>query len=432
MSNFSLSRLERAYLQTQAVFGTIPNSTGTATVGNSNACRFMHMELQNDTALLVREDKTGTRSMEGMTGGRRVARWNISMDLAANGTAGVAPDCDPILQAIFGQTAAVGSGSVSITSSTDATPIVLTCSGVHGITSGSYEVVTVASHLTNDGANGANGVWLAYAPSTTTLTLCGSAGAGAGAGSGGTVSRVKLTYTFIDDISLFTLWSFRTASSLDQRVAHTCVVQEATFNLNRDVASWEARGECMWVLRSKDFSNSDVYQKGGLTGFPSEPGTPVTNGSIVPGFTGRFVAGLAISESTAAAFATAATTFPTIRNGTMRIQTNNLLVKDTFGSYYATLTEGDVRNIELSFNVYDDDSTEVNTLKHYGDVKQRVDFFISVGTVTGNIWSHYFKNVYLASHVLGDGQLRFDARYDGSRATTSNLAVRDEYSLIIS
>lgn len=428
MSDFSFSRVERAYVQTQPTFGTIPNSSGTATVAASDAMRFMHMEITSDTALLVRDDKTGTRSQEGMTGGRRVGRWNISLDLAANGTAGVLPDCDPVLQAIFGQTATIGAGSVGITSSTDATPIVLTCSGAHGLTSGTFGIVTVASHLTNTAANG---VWLAYAGSTSALTLVGSIGSGNGAGSAGTVSTVNVQYTFIDEISLFALWSFRTPTTLDQRVAHTCVVQEATFNLNQDVASWQAQGECLWVLRSKDFSNSDVYQKGGLTAFPSEPANPVTSGSIVPGFTGRFVLGLAASQSTAAAFSTAAKTFTTIRNGTMRLQTNNLLVKDTFGSYYATLTEGDVRNIEVSFNVYDDDSTQVNDLKHYADVKTPVDIVINVGTVVGNVWVHYFKNVYLGQSVLGDGQLRFDASYQGGRASTTTLAVRDEYSLTI-
>ena len=425
-TNYSFSRLERAYLQKQPTFGTIPNTSGTASVTNSNACRFMRMELQGDVALLERQDKTGTRSQEGMVGGRKAGRWSIEMDLAANGTAGTAPDCDPILVAMFGQTAAVGAGSFATASSTDATPIVITCAA-HGITSGTFEVVTVAGHTVNTNANG---TWLAYASSTTALTLVGSAGTGAGAGGAtGTVSRVKLTYTFVDDITQFTLWSFRTAATLDQRVGNTCVVAEATFNLNQDVASWQANGDCLWVLRSKDFATADVYQAGGLTAFPAEPTTPVTNGSIVPGFTGRFVAGA--SSATASVYAAAAVAFPTIRNATIRVQTNNMLVRDTFGSYYPTLTEGDARNVTLSFNIYDDDSTAVNTLKTWGDAKTPVDFVLNLGTVAGNTWVHYLKNVYLASHVLGDGQLRFDASYGDSRATTSNLAVRDEYSLII-
>lgn len=427
-ANYSFSRLERAYLQQQPTFGTIPNTSGTATVGNSNACRFIRMELQNEVALLERPDKTGTRSMEGMTGGRRMGRWSIEMSLVANGTSGVAPDADPIFYAIFGQTAAVGAGTTAITSSTDATPIVVSCSGSHGITSGTFEVVSISGHTTNTNANG---VWLAYANSSSGLTLCGSSGNGAGAGSSGTMSRVKLTYTFVDDIAQFTLWSFRTPSTLDQRVGNNCVVTEATFNFNQDVATWSANGDCFWVLRSKDIGNSDVYQLGGLGGFPSEPSAPVTNGNIIPGFTGRFVAWESVSVVGASTFATSAASFPTIRNATIRVQTNNLLVRDTFGSYYPTLTEGDVRNITLSFNIYDDDSTAVNTIKSWGDHKNPVDFAINLGTVTGNIFVFYLKNVYLASHVLGDGQLRFDAAYSDSRATTTTLAVRDEFTMCI-
>jgi len=426
MANYSFSRLERAYLQKQPTFGTIPNTSGTASVSNSNACRFMRMELQNEVALLERPDKTGTRSQEGMTSGRKVGRWSIEMSLAANGTAGTVPDCDPLLVATFGQTAAVGTGSVAVSSSTDATPIVVT-SPTHGIASGALEVVTIAGHTVNTNANG---TWLAYANSTTSLTLIGSSGNGAGAGGAtGTVSRAKLTYTFTDDITQFTLWSFRTASTLDQRVGHTCVVTEMTFNLNQDVATWQANGDCLWVLRSKDFGTADVYQAAGLNNFPSEPTTPVTNGSIIPGFTGRFVAGA--SSTTASVYAAAAVAFPTIRNATIRVQTNNLLVRDTFGSYYPTMTEGDVRNVALTFNIYDDDSTAVNALKTWGDNKTPVDFVLNIGTVVGNIWIHYLKNVYLASHVLGDGQLRFDASYADSRATASSLSVKDEYSLII-
>jgi hypothetical protein len=427
MANYSFSRLERAYLQLQPTFGVIPNSSGTATVANANACRCMHMELQNDVILLERPDKTGTRSQEGMIAGRKMGRWSIELAQAANGTPGVVPDCDPILVAAFGQAATVGSGTQTITSSTDATPIVMTASGATGVTSGTMEMVTISGHTVNTNANGS---WLAYANSSSSLTLIGSSGNGLGAGSGGTVSRVKLSYTFVDAITHFTLWSFRMGSNLDQRVAHTCVVSEMSFNLNQDVATWSANGDCMWVLRSKDYAIADVYQLGGMTGgFPTEPASPVTNGGIIPGFTGRFVAGA--SSSTASVYAAAAVTFTTIKSVSIRVQTSNLLVRDNFGSYYSTLTEGDVRHVSLSYNIYDDDSAAVNTMKTWGDSKTPVDFVINNGTVFGNTWIHYLKNVYLASHVLSDGQLRFEASYADSRATTSNLGVRDEYSLTI-
>jgi len=426
MSNVSFSRLERAYVQAQPVFGTIPNTSGTATVGNSNAMRFIRMELQNDVALLERPDKTGTRSQEGMVGGRKIGRWSIELSTVGNGTAGVVTDADPIFQAVFGQSATIGAGTASISSSTDATPIVL--SVTHGITIGTFSVVSIAGHTTNTNANG---VYLGYASATGTLTLVGSTGTGNGAGASGTLSKVNCAYNFVDTINYFTLWSFRTPATLDQRVGNTCVVTECSFALNQDVATWSANGDCLWVARSSDFSNYDVYQKGGLSSFPTEPTTPVTNGTIIPGFTGRFVAGQSVGTTSATLFAGNAYQFPTIRNVSIRVQTQNMLVRDTFGSYYATTYEGDVRNITVSFNVYDDDSTQVQQLKSWGDSKTPVDFVINLGTNVGNTFVFYMKNVYLASHVLGDGQLRFDAAYADSRATTSNLAVRDEFQMTV-
>jgi hypothetical protein len=209
------------------------------------------------------------------------------------------------------------------------------------------------------------------------------------------------------------------------------LVAEASFSMNQDVATWSANGDAYWVLRSSDFTNYDQYQLGGLTSFPVEPSAPVTNGSIIPGFTGRFVAGQSANTTSNAAFATNAYTFTTIRNVSIRAQTQNLLVRDTFGSYYATLTEGDVRHVTLSFNVYDDDGPEVAFLKFWGDSKIPVDFVLNVGTVVGSTFVFYLKNVFLASHVLGDGQLRFDAAFADSRATTSNLRVRDEFQMYI-
>jgi hypothetical protein len=385
------------------------------------------MELQDQTALLERPDKTGTRSMEGMVGGRRAGKWSLELATVGSGTAGTPPDCDPLLQAVFGQSAAVGAGTAAISSSTNASPIVVSFGGAHGIASGAFEVVSFSGHTVSTSANG---VFLAYANSTSALTLCGSTGNGIG-GATGTMSRVKLTYTFQDQITQFALWSFRTPSTLDQRVGNNCVVAEASFALNQDVATWSANGDCLWVARSSDFANYDIYQEGGLGAFPSEPSTPVTNGVVIPGFTGRFVAWQSVASTSAAAFAANAQTFSTIRNVSVRIQTQNLLVMDTFGSYYATTLEGDTRQITISFNIYDDDSTAVNTIKSWGDEKQPVDFVVNLGTNIGNIWVFYMKNVYLANHVLGDGQLRFDAAYADSRATTTTLAVRDEFTLVI-
>lgn len=65
--------------------------------------------------------------------------------------------------------------AVAITSSTNATPIAVTASAVHGLVTGAQ--VSIVGHKTNTNANG---VWTVTVTSTTVFTLDGSVGNGAG------------------------------------------------------------------------------------------------------------------------------------------------------------------------------------------------------------------------------------------------------------
>lgn len=340
MANYSMSRLERLYLQEQADFGTIGGAPA-----STDACRFIRMGLNNETAVLMRPDKTGSRSQTVGIKGRAFARWNIEMSMHANGAAGTPPDCSPLLVGLFGKT-----------------------------------------------------------PKRT----------GAPANPGVTAAT-KVTYELGDDIPFVTLWSYRSPSTLEQRVAHSCVVSEATFNLGQDVATWSCNGEGVWVLGDKFFGGADTYQKGGLGAFPAEPASQDYNGGIIAGFTGECkIAG---------------TTIGVIRTATLRVQTQNQLIKDTFGNYYPTGTEGGERNVTISFGIYDDDTADVEAIKEASYTKTPVDINMQVGTVPGNIWTFKLKNVQLGAFNMNDNQLRFAADFGDSRAFTSTLTASDELIL---
>ncbi len=221
-----------------------------------------------------------------------------------------------------------------------------------------------------------------------------------------------------DNIITGNLWSYRTPSSLDQRVALGAILTTATFTLGQDVAEWTAEGECMYVLGSNFFSVADTTQKGGLVSYPGEPGSPVSAGDIIAGFTGSImVDGISLAE---------------IRTATIKVNTGNALVKDTFGSYYPTMAEGDERNISFGFNLYDNDSNGHETLKEAADSKVPVDAVVTVGTATDNMFTFTVKNIQLESPALDDNQRRFVATYGDSRAHGTNLASKDELTLAIS
>ncbi|MGE5568545.1 MAG: hypothetical protein ACM3S5_05850 [Rhodospirillales bacterium] len=108
---FSFARNERIFLQKETAFGTIPNTSGTATVAGSNCCRHIKAALTPEVALLVRQDKTGSRTMTAGVAGRKTGKWSLEMSLAGNGAPGVVPDCDPVLAALFGADGVVVAGT---------------------------------------------------------------------------------------------------------------------------------------------------------------------------------------------------------------------------------------------------------------------------------------------------------------------------------
>jgi hypothetical protein len=326
---FSQSRNEHLYLQAESTFGVIPNSSGTATVSGSNACRFMQFSLTPKVEVLMRADKTGTRSRTAGISGRRSASWSCTMDLAANGSAGVVPDCDPILQATFG-----GAGSISA-----------------------------------------------------------------------------------DAVKSFSGWSFRTPSSMMQRVAAGAIVKEATFKLGENIATAEFSGDCLWIPDSVNFSALDTAGKCGLSAFPSEPGSPVTNGLPTVGFLG------------AATFD--GNTMANIRSATLKIGTGNDINRDVFGSYYGDAAEGDTRAISLEFSIFDSDVTGSTNLYQKALTKSAINVTLQIGNVAGNTWTFTVKGVQLETPAISDGQRRWVANFGASMASASSITATDEVGLVI-
>src|ERR1035437_9440230 len=103
MANSSNTRIQRLYAQNETTWGTIPNTTGVATLAGSNCCRMSALDIQLAQQEIVRSDKTGSLGITMGILGRRQTTWSAKMTLAPNGAAGVKPDMDPFLAAIMGK-----------------------------------------------------------------------------------------------------------------------------------------------------------------------------------------------------------------------------------------------------------------------------------------------------------------------------------------
>lgn len=326
----SYSRNERIYPIVESTFGVIPTFTG------ANNCKFKKVKLKPIVARLTRTDKTGVRSEPLGVGGRRSATWSVDMSLAPNGTPGVAPDCDPILQAIFGQAPTI-------------------------------------------------------------------------------VSSTSVTYNLSDAIKSFSLPSYRTPSTMMQRIAAGCVVTDATFNFGQDVADWQANGKAYWVVDSKNFATLDTPGKCGLASWPDEPSTPVTNGPMIAGFTG------------VATFDT--NVLANILTASVKIASANDIPLNTFGTYYGDLPEGDVRVVSLTFVLKDKDESATSNLYQKAITKAPITVILQSGTAAGSIATLTLKGIQLDVPDLDDNQRAWTANFGESTAHPSTPAALDEVTL---
>lgn len=334
---YANSRNERVYLQLESSFGTIPNSSGSATVANGDACRFISSQLDFDPELLQRPDKTGSLGQTAGIAGRGIGNWSLSMSLAGSGTAGTAPDCDAILQCAFGKAAAVSAGT-------------------------------------------------------------------------------SVTYALDDNGYSFSLWSFRTASTVAQRVAAGCVVRQARFDLGQNVAIWTVNGSFKGLVDSKNFSSLTNEEKCGLTAFPSEPGSPTTSGNMVKGYTGSFTAD--------------GNVLATIQNASIVINNDDALV---YGHGYELPTdiERGLRRITASFSLKEDDSSAITNLITKSRAKTAIDISMVLGAVAGNIWTFNLSNVQLSNLRFNDSSRRWVLDFGDSQANASSITAKDEIALVI-
>lgn len=332
MSNVAISRLERCYMKAQTP-GADTDFNTAASLGNSNYCRHIKLMVKNNVDVLIRRDKTGTRSQTLGVKGREYGSWSYEGSLALSGTAGTVPDFDPILQSIFGQASTSGGGGV--------------------------------------------------------------------------------VYNFVDTPNMpITIASYRTPSTLNQKIGVGCLVNKAVFKIGEDIAEFTAEGDAKYVVESDYFSSALTEELCGLGSFPAEPGSPVSHGGIIAGFTGAITIGGNAQIR--------------IRTATITIEPQAKVVRDTFGFYTPQTTEADFRMVTMAAQLYEDDSTAQQALRVAALNKTPLAASLTVGTVAGNIANFTLNNILLASPDSDDSGLRYSMNFPESRAFGTSITSRDE------
>jgi len=103
---------EKLFCQLASSPRTIPNSGGTWTASGAQLLRAMSgsVSMNPNEAWISAQWKHGSRSALPQIKGRKNGAWSMNIPLALSGTPGTPPDCDPLLQAIFGGAPTITAG----------------------------------------------------------------------------------------------------------------------------------------------------------------------------------------------------------------------------------------------------------------------------------------------------------------------------------
>ncbi|HXJ41096.1 MAG TPA: hypothetical protein VNH18_17570 [Bryobacteraceae bacterium] len=410
----SFERNERVYVQGESAFGIIPNAAGVATLAAANAMRHIDVSLTPDETMIVREDKTGDRTETAGEVGRYMGNFSLKQTHATNGTPGTACDANPVLESLFCAANTVRTGTTSVSACT---------------TGAAYSVTTVAPHTWLSGQvvwvpkTAAGAPWGAFVITVTGASAFILIGANSAVSitAATAIARANVEYTLGNlAAKSFDLWRFRTPATIRQEVGIGCLTASAKWDAGGDEGQKvDFSGPCKWITDNLSLANgvTDSDQNAGLTTFPVEPTSPVTNGTLMASFLGYAVInGVAQAK---------------LRSWSISHNSGLALPQEYIGTRYGNEPEAGMRSTLVDFVIDDDDLAGSQLIYQAAQAATRIDCVFVTGNQTqGNTAVFYVRGVQLKMPKTTAGGQKFTRSYSQCKAHGSGVATLDELKLV--
>lgn len=234
-----------------------------------------------------------------------------------------------------------------------------------------------------------------------------------------TVASTSVTYNLSDANPSASIWNYNQPSTACQYVAIGAIATASKFQIGGDVPMLDISGPALWVYDSAQQADgtTDSIAKGGIAGaLPAEP-SPTTNGKPPAGFSGVITLD--------------GNTYTSLRTATINLNVARDLPLDVFNSYYGGNPVPGIRTITCDFNLYDDDGSNLQSLRQKGFNKSLVQLVFQWGTVAGNIWTLTLKNVMLPVPTIDYGSARRALSFAGCRAHDTTIGAKDALTLAL-
>lgn len=371
------SNANRWYIGSESAYGQV------LSIAPGNRIPAVKLTAQQQRAKSQRQDKTGSRTWQGLPAGMRLqTSYDMTTYMRDWPDPTTMPSHGPLFEAALGAPGVLWPGNTAGTGTT-ASNIAFTTP--HGLLPG--QAITSAGEI--------RFVAAIVDPSTVVLNAPFSAAPALGAAIGPTA-----TYSLAEQLPSFSIFDYWDPVTAVQRVLCGAAVDGLTVKLNGDFHQFDFKGPAQDLLDSSSFTTG----QGGLTLFPAEPAQDGFSYSPVPGNLGEVYLGVFPSQ------------LLTVSAASIQFQNNLDSRCREFGSILPMAVVGGTRTVSVTLELFSQDDAATTALYQAARQQSSVGMMFQLGQVPGQLLGIYLKSLVPGVPQFDDSCNRLQWKFTDMRA----------------
>ncbi len=371
------STANRWYVGLESAYGQIP------AIAPGNRIPAVKLTAQQQRAKSQRQDKTGSRTWQGMPPGMRLqTSFDMTSYMRDWPDTATFPSHDPLFQSAMGAAGVLWPGNTAGTASST-TNIIF--AAAHGLNVG--QAITSAGEI--------RFVTSVVNPAAVVVNAPFSAAPAQGAVIGSTA-----TYSLADQLPSFSLFDYWDPVTAVQRIVAGAAVDTMTVKLNGDFHEFQFKGPAQDLIDSASFTSG----QGGQTNFPGEPALDGFTYSPVPGNLGEVWLGVFPSQ------------FFSVSAASIQLQNNLDTRSKEFGASLPLEVVPGPRSVSMTLELFGQDDQATTGLYQAARQQSPVTVMLQLGQVPGQLFGIYLKSLVPTVPDFDDSDKRLQWKFSDNRA----------------
>jgi hypothetical protein len=371
------SNANRWYVGSESAYGQVP------AMAPGNRIPAVKMTAQQQRTKSQRQDKTGSRTWQGVPSGMRLqTSFDVTTYMRDWPDPVTLPSHGPLFEAAMGAPGVLWAGN---TAAAGCTASSIAFAAAHGLTPG--QAITSSGEIRFVASVANSQTVLLSAP----FSLAPAAGA---------VIGQTATYRLAEQlpsVSIFDYWDPVTAV---QRILCGAAVDGLTVKLNGDFHQFDFKGTAQDLIDSASFASG----QGGLTAFPAEPALDGFIYSPVPGNLGEVWLGVSPSQ------------FFSVSGASIQIQNDLETRSKEFGTILPLEIVPGARTVSVTLELFGQDNSATTALYQAARQQSPVGMMFQLGQVQGQLLGIYLKSLVPSVPQFDDSDRRLQWKFTDMRA----------------